>query len=70
MAAQAWLVGHLDASRALIETVLEEARENEANHPRDIDCKEAVRRLSGALHEINAVSRRLSQIAVGDKADG
>lgn len=67
MASQAWLVGHLDASLALLQVVLDEAKENVGNFPKDKDCKEAVKQLTAAKAEIEAVSKRLAEIAVGDK---
>ena len=67
MAEQAWNVGQLDAALLLIENILEAAKENAGNHPKDEDCKEAVKRLTAAKDEIQIVSKRLAQIAVGDK---
>lgn len=67
MAAQAWLVGHLDAALALLQVVLDEAKENAGNFPNDEDCKTAVKNLTSAKQDIEAVSKRLAQIAVGDK---
>lgn len=67
MASQAWLVGHLDASLALLQVVLDEAKENAGKFPKDADCKEAVKGLTAAKASIEKVSERLAQIAVGDK---
>lgn len=67
MASQAWLVGHLDGALALISVVLEEAKENAGNFPNDPDCKEAVKLLTSARGDIELVSKRLSEIAIGEK---
>lgn len=70
MASQAWLVGHLDSSIVLLDVVIEEAEENAANFPKDRDCKDALASLRVARNHIEVVSKRLAQIAVGDKGDG
>lgn len=70
MAAQAWYVGHLDGALKLVDVVLTEAKENAGRFPKDKDCKDAVKLLTCAKNDIEAVSKRLAQIAVGDKKDG
>lgn len=67
MAEQAWNVGQLDAALLLIEIVLEAAKENAGNHPKDEDCKDAVKKLTAVKSDLEAVSKRLAEIAVGNK---
>lgn len=70
MASQAWFVGHLDAALALVQVVLDEAKENAGQFPKDPDCKAAVKSLTAAKSELEATSKRLALIAVGEKTDG
>lgn len=67
MAAQAWYVGHLDGALALVQVVLDEAKENGGKFPKDKDCKDAVKKLTAVKAEIEAVSNRLAEIAIGNK---
>jgi hypothetical protein len=67
MAMQAWYVGHLDAALSLVDTVLSEAKENMGRFPKDKDCKEAVKQLTAVKNELESVSERLAQIAIGNK---
>lgn len=67
MAEQAWNVGQLDAALLLIEIVLEAAKENAGRFPKDNDCKDAVKKLTAVKSDLEAVSKRLAEIAVGNK---
>lgn len=66
-AKQGWLVGRLHAAKDIIQTVLDEARDNIERCPDDKPTAEALIRLEGVIQEIDKVAKPLYVAATGGK---